>query len=66
METKELQKIALELRKDVARMIGVGKVGHLGGSCSLADIVTVLYYDVMKLDPHNPAMPERDRFVLSK
>lgn len=66
MDNKALQRKALQLRKDVARMIGVGKVGHLGGSCSLADIVTVLYYDEMKVDPHNPKLPDRDRFLLSK
>jgi transketolase len=66
MDTLQLQMKAAQLRRDVARMIGVGKVGHLGGSCSLADIVTVLYYDVMKLDPANPALPDRDRFLLSK
>lgn len=66
MDTIALQAKAAQLRKDVARMIGPGKVGHLGGSCSLADIVTVLYYDVMRLDPANPAWPQRDRFLLSK
>lgn len=66
MDVQALQAKALQLRVDVARMIGVGKVGHLGGSCSLADIVTVLYYDEMKLDPANPALPDRDRFLLSK
>lgn len=66
MDNKALQLKALQLRKDVARMIGVGKVGHLGGSCSLADIVTVLYYDEMKVDPQNPKMEDRDRFLLSK
>ena len=66
MDNLALKKKALQLRKDVARMIGVGKVGHLGGSCSLADIVTVLYYEEMKVDPANPHMPDRDRFLLSK
>lgn len=66
MDNKALQLKALQLRKDVARMIGVGKVGHLGGSCSLADIVTVLYYDEMKVDPSNPKLVDRDRFLLSK
>lgn len=66
MENNALRLKALQLRKDVARMIGVGKVGHLGGSCSLADIVTYLYYEEMKLDPKNPRLRDRDRFVLSK
>lgn len=54
------------LRRDVVAMIGVGKAGHLGGSCSLADIVAALYFFKMKHDPHNPSMPDRDRFLLSK
>lgn len=66
MDTGALQAKAAQLRKDIARMIGPEKVGHLGGSCSLADIVTVLYYDVMRLDPTRPDWPERDRFILSK
>ena len=66
MDNTELKNKAMKLRKDVVRMIGVGRTGHLGGSCSLADIVTVLYYDEMRLDPKNPKMPDRDRFVLSK
>ena len=66
MDTSALQAKAAQLRKDVARMIGPGKVGHLGGSCSLADIVTVLYYDVMRVDPRRPDWSERDWFILSK
>ncbi|NLB91223.1 MAG: transketolase [Clostridiales bacterium] len=66
MDTVALQKKANQLRKDIVQMIGPCKVGHLGGSCSLADIVTVLYYDIMRLDPQNPAWPQRDRFLLSK
>lgn len=66
MDNQLLRKKALQLRKDVARMIGVGKVGHLGGSCSLADIVTYLYYEEMKFDSKNPQLPDRDRFLLSK
>ncbi len=66
MTTGELQKKAAQLRRDVAAMIGPEKVGHLGGSCSLADIVTVLYYDVMRVNPLEPNWEERDRFLLSK
>ena len=40
--------------------------GHIGGSLSVADILTVLYFDVMKVDPENPQAPDRDRLVLSK
>ena len=39
LEKQRLEKVAKEIRKDIVTMIGVGKAGHLGGSCSLADIV---------------------------
>ena len=53
------------------RLLGLDMVyhcasGHLGGSFSAMDILTVLYFDVMKVDPQNPTNPDRDRFVLSK
>jgi len=47
-------------------MIGVGKAGHLGGSCSLADIVTALYFHTMRYDPKDITDPDRDRLILSK
>lgn len=66
MTREQLAAKAAQLRCDVVRMIGPERPGHLGGSCSLADIVTVLYYDVMRHDPARPDWPERDRFLLSK
>lgn len=65
-EKQALMERACEIRKDIVTMIGVGKAGHLGGSCSLADIVTVLYFHKMRHDPKNPGMRDRDRFILSK
>ena len=62
----ELEKMASTLRLDVIRMVGVGQKGHLGGSCSLSEIITVLYFHQMKYDPKNPKWEERDRFLLSK
>ncbi len=62
----ELQRIALQLRRDVVEMVGVGRPGHLGGACSLADIVAALYFHVMKLNAADPKDPARDRFILSK
>ncbi len=62
----ELEKMASTLRLDVIRMVGVGQKGHLGGSCSLSEIITVLYFHQMKHDPKNPKWEERDRFLLSK
>jgi len=66
MTIAELEKTARKLRLDIIKMIGVGQKGHLGGSCSLADIVAVLYFHKMKHDPLNPCWEERDRFLLSK
>lgn len=63
---QELEIQAREIRKDIVTMIGVGKAGHLGGSCSLADIVTVLYFYKMRHKPAEPGWKERDRFLLSK
>jgi len=65
-EIQRIQKIAWDLRADVVRMIGVGKAGHLGGSCSLAEIVAALYFARMRFDPKALGDPCRDRFLLSK
>lgn len=61
-----LKRKAYELRIDVIDMIYYAGSGHPGGSLSAAEIVTVLYWDAMKLDPENPKDEDRDRFVLSK
>lgn len=64
---KEIALLAAKMRRDVVRMIGgEGQVGHLGGSCSLADIVAALYGQVMRHDPKNPNWEHRDKFILSK
>jgi transketolase len=65
-EIQRIQKIAWDLRADVVKMIGVGKAGHLGGSCSLAEIVAALYFAKMRFDPKALSDPNRDRFLLSK
>ena len=69
MDTKEkvsLQKLAVQVRKGVIEGTGHAKSGHPGGSLSIADIVTYLYFHEMNLDPKNPKWEDRDRFVLSK
>jgi len=63
---RRLERIAWDLRADVVRMIGVGKAGHLGGSCSLAEIVAALYFAKMRFNPKALGDPCRDRFLLSK
>jgi len=66
-EKKEhLQKIADKIRRNVLEMIYKAQSGHLGGSFSVAEIVSVLYFSEMRIDPDNPDWPDRDRFVPSK
>ena len=47
-------------------MVGTAGSGHPGGSLSIADILTVLYFEKMNIDVNNPKYEDRDRFVLSK
>jgi transketolase len=65
-DINELEGIARKIRLDIVQMVGIGQRGHLGGSCSIADIVTALYFSKMRHDPSNPSWPDRDRFLLSK
>lgn len=66
MVKQELQKTANEIRKSIVTAVHSAKSGHPGGSLSAADIFTYLYFEEMNVDPKNPKMEERDRFVLSK
>ncbi len=61
-----LEQQAKEIRKYTLECIGNLGVGHVGGSLSICDVLSVLYYEQMNIDPLNPKLPERDRFVLSK
>lgn len=64
---KELKALATRIRRDVVVMIGdKGQVGHLGGSCSSADIVAALYGYKMRHRPADPAWEGRDKFIYSK
>ncbi len=66
MTNLELQKMANEVRKGIVTATHAAKCGHPGGSLSAADIYTYLYFEEMNIDPKNPKMENRDRFVLSK
>lgn len=66
MTTLELKQQANEVRKSIVRAVHAAKSGHPGGSLSAADIITYLYFVEMNIDPKNPQMENRDRFVLSK
>lgn len=63
---EEISAVAREIRKHVIRMTGEAGSGHPGGSLSAADILSVLYFNEMRIRPDDPHWPERDRFVLSK
>jgi len=62
----ELKSKANKIRKDIVRMITEAKSGHPGGSLSAVDVVTALYFKVMRHKPENPKWEDRDRFILSK
>jgi len=57
---------ARNIRCRALRMVHAAKLGHPGGDLSCADILATLYFRVLRIDPSNPAWPERDRFVMSK
>ena len=63
---KRLEKKAMQLRLDVLEMIYRAQSGHIGGSFSIAEIIAVLYYHVLNIDPARPDWEDRDRFILSK
>jgi transketolase len=68
MDIKEILKLeytALNIRRDILRLIRAGEAGHVGGALSSVEIVTALYFNLMQVDPENPVWPQRDRFVLS-
>lgn len=63
---RDLESRATLLRRHIVRMTHQVQSGHPGGSMSACDIVTALYFRILRIDPKNPAWPQRDRFVLSK
>ena len=63
---KQLEITATKVRMGVIEGVYNAKSGHPGGSLSVADVLTYLYFAKMNVDPKNPQMPERDRLVLSK
>ena len=66
MDIKELTKKAVEIRKGIIEAVYWAQSGHPGGSLSVADILTVLYFNEMNIDEKNPNWEDRDRLVLSK
>ena len=66
LDIKSLEKTAAEIRCGIIKAIHNAGSGHPGGSLSAADIVTALYFDEMNVDPKDPKMKGRDKFILSK
>ena len=66
MNIEELTKKAIEIRKGIIEAVYHAQSGHPGGSLSVADILTVLYFHEMKIKPEEPNWEDRDRLVLSK
>ena len=66
LERNKLELTAYKIRKNAIDAVYSAGSGHPGGSLSISDILSVLYFKEMNIDPENPDMPDRDRFVLSK
>lgn len=66
LDYAQLKAKAAEIRTDIIRMLEASGSGHPGGSLSSADIMTVLFYNILNHDPTNPRWTDRDRFILSK
>lgn len=61
----ELKAISKEIRKDIVKILAQAGSGHLGGSLGLADVFTVLYFNILNHKPQNPGWKDRDRLILS-
>ncbi len=66
LSVKELEAKAKEIRRLIIEMLAKAGSGHPGGSLSAADLVTALYFNVLRFNSQNPAWPDRDRFHMSK
>ncbi|MBN1754863.1 transketolase [bacterium] len=66
LSIEELKGVARRLRVEIIKMLGVAGSGHPGGSLSLAELLTVLYFRVLDHHPDDPLWPGRDRVILSK
>ena len=61
-----LSRLATDVRISILNTIDAAKMGHIGGDFSVADVLTTLFFGVLRLDPENSSWPNRDRFILSK
>jgi len=65
-QIERLRTLARSIRRHDIQMVHRAKLGHIGGEMSAIDILTTLYFAVLHVDPQQPTMPDRDRFILSK
>jgi len=63
---KKYRRQAKKIRQNVVKMIAFGKSAHIGGALSVVDLLTVLYFGILRIRPKNPKWPNRDRLVFSK
>ena len=66
MDIRSLEAKAREVRRGTCQMVHHAQTGHIGGALSETDYLVALYYHLLRVDPADPAWPDRDRFVLSK
>jgi len=66
MANIDLLVTANQIRRDIVEMTSAAQSGHPGGSLSATDILVALYFEIMNIDPSQPLLPSRDRFILSK
>jgi transketolase len=66
LSVKEMETVARRLRRHIITMTGKAGSGHPGGSLSAVEIVTALYFNLLRHNPKDPKWPDRDRFILSK
>lgn len=66
MDEKELKKQAREVRESILRMHHTSNSPHIGSALSTVEILTAMYFNILKIDPKNPKDENRDRFILSK
>lgn len=65
-ELGELEEVAYEIRRLTVELVAYGQWGHIGGSISMAELLAVLYWRVLDINPEDPSWENRDRLVLSK
>src|SRR3989338_10683275 len=66
LEVKSLRKIANQIRRHIVMMASRANASHSGSALSPVEMVTALYFQIMRIDPKKSDWPDRDRFILSK